>query len=215
MGITTSGILVTLTTGEPVTDVGNVVDAASTLHHGLALLEDGTVRFWGPIYESAIGGNAAFPKPDEAALKDVAKIGVSRYNAWVVGRDGSFKGWGSGKVHDALPTDFRGATDIWGYAWGFFAATKRRDFYQLSIFDLTRAVPVKDVPDQVRVGDEAVIQLVKNRWNLLQIVFQELHNERATLETLDEGDLPFFFQNVENATTTTSYLLWLSADDPQ
>lgn len=212
MGISHTGNLVTLTTGEPVNDFGNVVDAASSLYHGLALLEDGTVKVWGQIYDGAVGVNAAFPSPPEASLKDVAKVGVSRYHAWLVGSDGSFRGWGSGKIHE-LPSDLRGGIDLWGYAWGFFASTKRKDFYHWSVFDRSSVKPIKDLPDQVRAGDEAAIQLLNNRWSLLQIVFPELHNERETLKTLDGGDLPFFYQEVVQGKTATSYLLWLSADD--
>lgn len=212
MGISHTGNLVTLTTGELVNDIGNVVDAASSLYHGLALLEDGAVKVWGQIYDGTVGRNAAFPRPPEASLKDVAKVGVSRYHAWLVGSDGSFRGWGTGKVHE-LPTDLRGGVDLWGYAWGFFASTRRKDFYHWSVFDRSSAKPIKDLPDQVRVGDEAAIQLLNNRWSLLQIVFPELHNERETLESLDGGDLPFFYQEVVQDKTATSYLLWLSSDD--
>lgn len=214
MGISNAGNLVTLTTGERVNDIGDVTDAASSLYHGLALLEDGTVKVWGAIYEGPVGGNASFPSPPEASLKDVAKVGVSRYNAWLVGRDGSFKGWGSGKIHD-LPSELRGGIDLWGYAWGFFASTKRKEFYQWSTFARSSAKSIKELPDQVRAGDEAVIQLSRNRWSFLQLIYPELHNERATLETLNDGDLPFFYQEVVQDKTATSYLLWLSADDPR
>jgi len=213
MGITTAGTLMTLTTGEPVNDATNVIDAVADKYHGLALLADDTVKTWGPLYAGPVSTYPAFPAPAKTALTDAARIGVSRYSAWVVGRDGSFRGWGPGTIHD-LPSEFRGGTELYGYPWGFFAATKRKDFFQFNLFTKSGR-QVEDLPDQVRGGEEVMIQLIKNHWTVLyQHAVPALHNEHTTLETLDGLDLPFFFKDVNQEKTTTSYLLWLSADDP-
>lgn len=216
-GITTAGNLVNLVNGETVIATGNVKDAAIQQYHSIALLDDGTVKLWGPLHEGPAAGTQPFPKVLDEDLKEGALIGASRYRAYMVNGQGDLTTWtAGGKTFTEFPKELRNITLITGTAWGAIFETKGGNLQLMVSVSPVKCETISGNPGLTRSGDESVIQFDRKSWNL---VFsparseQDIHGEIAALKALDGTDLPFLFQKAQEMKVTTSYLLWLSADE--
>ena len=217
-GITITGNLVNLVTGEIIIATGNVKDAAIQQNHSIALLDDGTVKLWGLLHEGPVADIQPFPKVAEEDLRDGVAIGATRYRAYMVNVRGKITAWGSGgQTISEFPEELRKVTRITGTGFGVFFETRERDLHLMTVFSDSKVEPIAGTPGLIRSGDESVISYSRPRWNLVYSpdrIRQELNGELAALDNLNGEDLPFFYQKAMGGKLTASYLLWLSADEP-
>jgi len=110
-----------LVAGVPDTD--SAVDVAYTNAGGgnyLALLRDGTVKYWGAAYTRP----DAIPPPVEA-LSDVREIEMKHVLAYVVKEDGSVISWYPGGEEEEVPGNIRDVVNL-AAGWDFCVARTER-----------------------------------------------------------------------------------------
>jgi hypothetical protein len=71
-----------------------VTALAAGAYHGLALLEDGTVRGWGVMFDGGLGGGTSTPVP-VGGLTGIGAITTTTFTAFALRDDGTVLAWGS------------------------------------------------------------------------------------------------------------------------
>src|SRR5690606_32480978 len=93
-------------------DAMEVIDAAVTHKHGIALAADGTGIVWGDRYEGDVGDSTnpestfspRWPMPPEGALRDLTDVAVTSNGCASINRDGQLFVWNwSGMVEVKWP----------------------------------------------------------------------------------------------------------------
>lgn len=205
--ITVAGVIVRLDTQQIVFDPGTGPKAIDGKlrggYHHLVLLEDGTIKAWGELYDGRPDNpKNKFPAIPDAMQKGISQIGAGRYGVWVLTRTGDLLGWGtSERLDEKTPRGLFPVTKLWTSDWTSFVQVKGDTVFRVNR-PSGNAVEIRELPFSptvVRCASAGVLGLDGKKWQVMDAApaFATTGLERD-LEKLDATMLP---------------LLWLSTDD--